>query len=378
MTSKERFLTAIQNGTPDQVPMTPDISNYIPVARRGGPFWEVYFERAEPLWKLYIDAAEYYGLDMWIGSCAGVPVVTEGPEPQVELRMADERDAMIRATTWETPDGPLAAEDICFRREPPTHRTRIIKNLEQDWPKYRHLISGPVDIDRVTIDEVRRAAAAKEQAFGLGIGYPGFHGWEGKVEGSVQTLTYAFADTPEILDEWADLQLARGTRVLELFLEEKPDYVQLGGSGTLTLASPELARRYALPAIARYSAMCKKAGVPTVLHSCGRSRELVNMLADNTDVDCINPLEMAPMGDVDLAEVKRARGKDIALMGNLHTTDTMLHGTKQEVYEAARDALLAAREGGGFVLSTGDQCPRETPEENLFVLHEAVTDFGVY
>ncbi len=378
MTSKERFLTAIQNKIPDRVPVTPDISNYIPVARRGGPFWEVYFEGAEPLWKLYIDAAEYFGLDMWIGSCSGVPVVADGPEPRIELKSAADRDAMIRVTTWETPDGTLVAEDICFRREPPTHRTRIIKNLETDWPKYRHLITEPKSVDQARIKEVRAEAQKRDQAFGLGIGYPGFHAWEGKIEGSVQALTYAFVDMPTILDEWADLELERGTKVLELFLAEKPDYVQLGGSGTLTLASPELARRYALPAIKRYSAMCKSAGVPTVLHSCGRSRELVDMLADETDVNCINPLEIAPMGDVDLAEVKHARGKDIALMGNLHTTDTMLRGTKQEVYESARDALLAARASGGFVLSTGDQCPRDTPEENLFVLHEAVKDFGVY
>ena len=84
------------------------------------------------------------------------------------------------------------------------------------------------------------------------------------------------------------------------------------------------------------------------------------------------------MGDVDLAEVKRAHGAQIALMGNLHTTKVMLHGTEQQVYEVARGAILAAREGGGFILSTGDQCPPGTPDENLFALHRAVEDVGIY
>ena len=66
--------------------------------------------------------------------------------------------------------------------------------------------------------------------------------------------------------------------------------------------------------------MAKQAGVPTMLHSCGKERVLVKWCAEETDLNCINPLEVPPMGDCDLAELKRAYGGRIALMGNLHTT----------------------------------------------------------
>jgi uroporphyrinogen-III decarboxylase len=158
----------------------------------------------------------------------------------------------------------------------------------------------------------------------------------------VETLTYALIDTPAILDEWCELQMVTGTRAMELILAERPDYVLFGGSGTITLASPELVRRYALPALKKWSRMCRAAGVATVLHSCGKSRALVDLLAEEADVNCINPLEVAPMGDVDLAEVKRARGRQISLMGNLHTTDVMLRGTPDDVRRAARQALRDA------------------------------------
>jgi uroporphyrinogen decarboxylase len=118
--------------------------------------------------------------------------------------------------------------------------------------------------------------------------------------------------------------------------------------------------------------------VPTMLHSCGKSRVFVDMLAEHTDVNMINPLEIAPMGDVDLAEVKKARGKQISLMGNLHTTDVMLRGTPELVREKAIKAMRDAGQGGGFILSTGDQCGRETPDENLFALVEAAKKFGAY
>lgn len=41
-------------------------------------------------------------------------------------------------------------------------------------------------------------------------------------------------------------------------------------------------------------------------------------------------------------------------------------------------AILAAGKGVGFALSTGDQCGRDTPEENIFIMVETVKEFGTY
>jgi uroporphyrinogen-III decarboxylase len=39
---------------------------------------------------------------------------------------------------------------------------------------------------------------------------------------------------------------------------------------------------------------------------------------------------------------------------------------------------IANGAGGGFLLSTGDQCGRDTPPENLFKLVEVATTYGKY
>ncbi|MCK5380366.1 MAG: cobalamin-binding protein [Candidatus Latescibacteria bacterium] len=65
-------------------------------------------------------------------------------------------------------------------------------------------------------------------------------------------------------------------------------------------------------------------------------------------------------------------------MGNLHTTDVMLLGTPEDVEKASRKAIDDAGEGGGFILSTGDQCGRDTPEENLFKMIEVARTYGKY
>jgi len=101
-------------------------------------------------------------------------------------------------------------------------------------------------------------------------------------------------------------------------------------------------------------------------------------LAAQTDLDCIDPLEVAPMGDCDLAEVKQKFGKSLALKGNLHTTEVMLRMDPAGVEREAVKCLDAAMRDGGFILSTGDQCGRDTDDENIFKLVEVCEKYGTY
>jgi len=106
--------------------------------------------------------------------------------------------------------------------------------------------------------------------------------------------------------------------------------------------------------------MCREAGVLCGIHSCGKERYLVEAWANETDLDYVNPLEIPPIGDCVLAEIKTKFGHKLALMGNLYTTQTMLFGSTNDVRREASKDILADGQSGGFVLSTGDQCGRDT------------------
>ena len=380
MTSKERFLAAMSGDVPDFVPVAPDISTYIPMKRSGLPFWEICFEGAIPHWQLYLQAADYYGLDAWVAPVMGIPFLYDGTpvQSQVELEYDRERDAMLRRSTLRTPDGDLCERAICFRGEPPFTTEKLIKDLAADFEKFKWIRPLPTGVDREQLAVLQRACAASDHAFGVTITYPGFQNWNSFVQGGIEALAYAEMDTPALLEEWCEYDLERGTRETELALDCGVDYILFGGSGTITLASPELARKYALPALSRFSRLAREAGVPTMLHSCGKSRVLAELLNDDTDIGMLNPLEPAPMGDVDLAELKKTHGRRFGLMGNLHTTDVMLRGSPERVRQQALEAMRSAGRGGGFILSTGDQCGRDTPDENIFAMVEAARKYGRY
>jgi uroporphyrinogen decarboxylase len=105
---------------------------------------------------------------------------------------------------------------------------------------------------------------------------------------------------------------------------------------------------------------------------------LVKIAAEETNLTIIDPLEIPPMGDCNLAQLKKLYGDKIILKGNLHTTNIMLNGSKADVIEASKRAIDDAASNGGFVLSTGDQCGRDTPDENIFAMVETARTYGKY
>ncbi|MBM3496699.1 MAG: hypothetical protein FJX72_20625 [Armatimonadetes bacterium] len=161
-------------------------------------------------------------------------------------------------------------------------------------------------------------------------------------------------------------------------MEVKPDFICVGGSGTLVFQTVPIFRQLAFPAVKRAIDLATGAGLPTHIHSCGPERALVRIMAEETSLTVIDPLEIPPMGDCDLADLKRNWGDRITLKGNLHTTDVMLRGTVEDVVRASTKAMDDAAEGGRFILSTGDQCGRDTPDANLRAMIETARDYGRY
>ncbi len=376
MTPRERMLIAMQGGKPDRVPACPDISNMVPCRLRGKPFWEIYYFREPALWEAYIEAVRYFGIDGWFTyGDMQFQWPVERYEAIEEMRRTAER--MTVRYRGRLDGARYTYEVTYYVADPPTTTEKMVKDLTADWGLLERLFAPPVGYNPSLLRK-QREEFGELGIFGVSIGYPGFQAWFGLFQGGVEKLTYAYYDAPELVEELRRLHERMVCKQMEMILQERPDFVLLGGSGTLTLQSPAIARALSLPTIQKLTRLAKEASVPTMLHSCGKERELVKWCAQETELDCINPLEPPPMGDCELSEIKREFGGRLALMGNLHTTDVMLFGTPEDVERAAKKAIDDAAEGGGFILSTGDQCGRDTPDENIRRLVQVAESYGRY
>jgi uroporphyrinogen decarboxylase len=377
MTSRERMMIAMTGGQADRVPVAPDISNMIPCRLTGKPFWDIYLHGDPPLWRAYVDAVRYFGIDGWFtyGTVGFHRQRDERRWTSEIISRSDER--IVTRTTCRTPAGDLASETTYYIADPPTATRKWIKNFEADLPKLRYFFPEITSYDAAPLEEMR-GCLGEEGALGACVGVPGFQDLFGWFDGGLEAVAYAWADHPDELREFASWQERDALRQVEMLLDARPDFLLLGASGLWTLNTPQAFRELSLPTLKKATRMARQAGVPTMLHSCGKERDLVRICAEEMELDCINPLEPPPMGDCDLAEIKRAYGDRLALMGNLHTTDVMLRGTPGQVTEAARRAIEAAGAGGGFILSTGDQCGRDTPDENIRALVTTAQRHGRY
>lgn len=369
-------MAAMRLEQPDCVPVCPDISNMIPCRLTGKPFWDVYLNQDPPLWKAYLDALDYFKFDGWVNN-GGVTFEVPVKVPVTTKVISRDDERMTVERCHHTPKGELTEQIVYYHADPPTHTVKPVKNLKEDFPKLKYLMQEPTGYDDTLFREIQHLSGEKGIAC-LGVGTPGFHNYLWYIDGGLEAVTFAYYDHPDIMEELRELEHRVFVKRAEMICDVKPDCICTGGSGSITLQSPDIWRKLSLPTLKVVCRMAKEAGVLTMVHSCGFERSLVKACAEETDLSCVNPLEAPPMGDCDLAELKQSFGDKICLMGNLHTTEVMLRGTPEDVERTAMEAIDAAGTGGGFILSTGDQCGRDTPDENIFKLIEVARTYGKY
>jgi len=379
MSSKERLLVAMQNKKPDMVPVAPDISNMIPCKLTGKPFWDIYLYNDPPLGYAYLEAVKKFKFDGWDCGYVGLgPSKYDKKEFKQEIISKTDEKIVVKET-FKTSDGDLWQE-IIFRPDyTPVVTKPLIKKIPDDFKIYiKYFFPDPAGSDDNEFQKWKKAVGDDGIVTCGSAYYPGFQMLVDMFDGHLEQITYAYYDYPELFDEYRDVCDDYIVKLTKRMIETKPDYIMLGASGTITLQSPELFRKFGLPTLKKVTKLAKEAGLPSLVHSCGKEKELVKICAEETDLSCINPLEIPPMGDCDLKELKEKYGSKIALMGNLHTTEVMLKGTVKDVENAAKKAIDHAGKDGGFILSTGDQCGRDTPEENIYKLVEVARSYGKY
>ncbi|MEM2129619.1 MAG: uroporphyrinogen decarboxylase family protein [Candidatus Bathyarchaeia archaeon] len=386
LTSKERMLTAFRNEQPDRVPASPDISNMVPAKLTGKPFWEIYLYGNPPLWKAYIEAVKYYKIDGWqYGGYLG-PLIdsdaSQRPRDKKDKRrfrniiMNKESDVITVRTYLRTPKGKLWSETNYYKDQPPWTTRKFFKDFEKEFEHLQYFYPDPSNLNDEAYATMAKAMGNLGTT-GLSVGLPGFQDLYGLIDGGLPQICRLYMQKHYLIEEYRRMYHDYIISYVERGLKFQPEFLMIGASGLLTLQSPKIFLELSLPTLKKITRMAKEAGIPSHLHSCGREKFIVEKAVAETDLSSIEPLEPPPNGDCDLAEIKRLYGKKIALKGNIQTTKLLFASPKQ-VELMAKECIEAAKEGGGYVLSTGDQVGRDTPDENIFAIVKAAKKYGQY
>ena len=376
MTSSQRMKTALTGGTPDRIPAAPDFSVMIPCKLTGLPWWDILYYQKTPLWQAYIKAVDYFGTDGWF--TYGAPgYKSSSSKLSYSSREEWANDTLIVKNRITTPDGDLTSQTHYFRNDTETTPEKFVKDFKADFKKLMHLIPVYDDCDFSLMKEQQKAFGSRG-LFTVPVMTPGFHTLFLYFNNNLEGCTYAYYDEPELFEEFLDRFDKHLISMARFAIEGGCDSILTGGSGSITMQSPELWEILSLPTLKKITKMCNEAGIICGVHSCGKETCLVRACAEETCLHYVNPLEVPPMGDANLSEIKKLYGKKISLMGNIRTTDTMLFGDTNKVRKDCLHAILDAGEGGGFVLSSGDQCPRDTRDENILEMVKVAKEFGQY
>ena len=139
------------------------------------------------------------------------------------------------------------------------------------------------------------------------------------------------------------------------------------GCNTGPYCSPQDFRRAFLPGLKAQVDAIHRAGLKVVLHVDGGLEPVIDQIAEaKPDV------YQAIQGFEPLGRYKREVGDVLAFWGNVDN-DRLARGTPEEIRQLAKRAIEMAGNGGGFILGSCHDVLLPTPSENFMAMVEAAT-----
>lgn len=338
MTSRERLLTALRDGTPDRVPVT--LYEYCPY----NDDWPT----REPSYAPLLELERTLG-DSFVYMPTPLPTFFDA----TQLRRTETRKSsgsIIRTTHAETPRGPLR---WIHRRDPQL----------MTWWQIEPAIKSDADIERVLAlpDPPIVVDPARIHTIADRVGDAGILCFNpGDALGRIVDL-FAFTDFVQraVRDDGpirallhrAQAQLIAAVRAIGDHVTDAafrlwgPEYC-----GAPLMDPRRFFEPYVVAPDHALTDVIHATGNLSIIHCHGRLKHLLPMLPDIA-ADALEPLELLPLpsADVTLAELKQHLGDKLCLMGAVQAR-TLECGTVADIENEVRAAIDVGAPGGGFIL----------------------------
>jgi len=368
-TGKQRMLNAYRGQFSDRVAIAPEFWYYYPAKLLGVDMIE--FAREVPFHEALKRTFEAFDCEGWGVAFVGPP--PRDCESTGEERWIDDDTLEIRNTT-RTPHGELTSAQRLTRDEPGWTIERPIKDFDRDLPAFEAL-QLDCDFDAMDVGPLVRAWESVGESYLLEawVGVPFFDFYGGAREGGLEAAVFDFLEHEATFVDLQQRYTDHMVRLVRTICERTPlEGLCIGCSWSCnSLIGPTMWRQWDKPVIAAICDEVHRHGRLLHIHFHGRCMQTVADFAE-LGIDCVCPFERPPGGDVDgradLDEIARLLTGRTTMNGNVHTVETLIRGTPDDVRREVREVLEAFAGNPRVIVGTGDQVGRETPEENLHAM----------
>ncbi len=146
------------------------------------------------------------------------------------------------------------------------------------------------------------------------------------------------------------------------------------GARSGPMMNPRFFEEFYGPSLRRIVETAHSLDMKIIIHSCGKVYKLLPWFAD-CGFDGVHALE--PTAGVELAVAKQMVGDRLCLLGNMDITHILVDASKDEVFEAVRQSIEAAGQGGGYIIAPTNSHQTMSIQRLRWML-EAVEEYGVY
>lgn len=351
MKSRERFLTALNGGIPDRVPIHEHLFSRKLLQEQLGFTTVLYDGEAQ------VKLATKLGIDSIWTPINGFCGIEDIPHEENE-QYKDEWGVTYKKNGW-----PIISQI-----------GNPIKT-RADWEKYKlPEVNTP---DRLKI--LKATIKANEADLAVVVGLLGPFTMMTWYLMDFENLSMALFMDPDLLHDMVDAFVDWNLEVAKLAIDTGGvDVFQIsddwGGTNGL-LISPEHFGEFFMKPFKKLVQGLKDLGAPVIMHNDGQIWDVLDDLVA-TGINGFHPVEKS--AGMDLKRVKERYEGKLCPVGNVNNKTTMATGTPEEVVAEVKECVKFAALGGGFIISTDHSLHDDIPSENVYALIEAAHKFGKY
>ncbi len=362
MTSKQRFLAAINGEKPDRLPVTTHhVQKYFLDHYMNGISRDDFFAHfgLDPIkWIIFYKADESRG-DYY--------------DPNQQVNFLESR--RVFSDNWIIEMENIAQEpyrrDRYYIKTPEKTLTMVLDSNEQTSWVSEYLIKEKSDIDIIAkyvthplcdVDTVNRIADEYGETglvrshipcFDI-FGQPGC--WQDAccLVGTEKMIMEVY-DDPEWVHTFLKILQERKIHYIRSMKGAKFDILELGGGdASTTVISPKIFNEIVAPYDSVLIEEAHKVGQKIVYHTCGGMMPILEDIAamGPDAMETFTPPEMG--GDVNLAEAKKRIGDKVCMIGGFDQYHYFVGCTPEETRAYVRKCFQDAGEDGGYILCPSD------------------------